>query len=291
MTPQAFHKKKEGTPVSIASVFKSEESRVKIRRRYQEILDSFPFRQRYVETSFGRTFFLEAGDPGRPALVLLHGSCANSAFWFPEMMTLSPAYHVLAVDILGEAGNSDENRPDLLSDGYADWLGEVLDAAEIEKAVVAGNSLGGWMTLKFASRYPERVEKLILLAPAGLAEVRTAFLENVRSDAAGSEPPTIDAVASEGSLPGEVEAFINLILSGFNPRRELPLFSDGELARLRMPILYVAGEEDTLLDTRASRGRLARLAPQADIRVLPGTGHMITNAAEFMVPYLLERQQ
>jgi pimeloyl-ACP methyl ester carboxylesterase len=53
-----------------------------------------------------------------------------------------------------------------------------------------------------------------------------------------------------------------------------------------MPILFVAGEDDELLDAPAAAKRLVKNAPQADIRLLPGAGHIIQNAAQYLVPYL-----
>jgi len=46
----------------------------------------------------------------------------------------------------------------------------------LERTVIIGNSLGGWMALKFATAYPERVSRLVLLASAGLAPIRPRFL-------------------------------------------------------------------------------------------------------------------
>ncbi len=270
------------------SVFKTPGSRDSIRARYHEILSAFPFGPRTVQTGFGETFALEAGDPGCPALVLLHGSCSNSAFWFREISALSSQYRVLALDIIGEAGNSEETRPGLDGDGYADWLGETLDALGVETAAIAGNSLGGWVALKFAVKYPKRVSRLMLIASAGLSGINTDFLGKVNEDAAAKGVMTIDPVVSGGeALPKEVEEFINLILRGFNPiTEELPLFSDAQLAALDMPLLYVAGDNDVLLDTAAAARRLGRLFPGADVRVLKGVGHMVMNAVDYMVPFL-----
>jgi pimeloyl-ACP methyl ester carboxylesterase len=74
----------------------------------------------------------------------------------PELSALSGRRRVYAVDIVGEAGNSADNRPPLRTDAYADWLGEVLDALGHDSAAVVGNSLGGWIALKFAVTYPQR---------------------------------------------------------------------------------------------------------------------------------------
>ncbi len=84
------------------------------RAYYNQVLSQFPFEQKYIKTAFGKTFMLTAGQESNPPVILLHGSCSNSAFWFPEMMALSENYRVFAVDIIGEAGNSEEYRPDLM---------------------------------------------------------------------------------------------------------------------------------------------------------------------------------
>lgn len=268
------------------SVFKSEESKRAIRARYDEILSSFPFEKRYVETSFGKTFMLESGKKEGPALVLLHGSCSNSAFWFGEMTAFSPLFHVLAVDILGEAGNSEDVRPPLDGDGYADWLNEVLNALGIERAAVMGNSLGSFMALKFAVKYPGRVTKLALIAPAGLSAQNEEFIEMAKKSGGGEL--TADSPVSEGvELPPQVLEFINLILSGYNPVTEvLPLFSDGELQRLTMPVLMVAGERDVMLDAPGAAARLKALLPCAEIHLLEGIGHMVVSALEYAHPFL-----
>ena len=269
------------------TVFKSTEGRDRIRARYSEILASFPFRQNYVDTSFGRTFVLESGEPNGPPLILLHGSCSNSAFWFYEISMLSSMYRVLAVDIIGEAGNSDEKRPLLASDGYADWLMDVFSALSIKKAVIAGNSLGGWVALKFSAKYPELVIKLILIAASGLSPVNSDFLDRVNSTA-----DTLDvdaAVTGEIAMPKEVLEFISLILQGFNPIKEdLPILTDEQLDRLTMPSLYVAGKDDRIVDTLSSSKRLKERKPGAQIHLLDNTGHMVLNALEYMIPFLTQ---
>lgn len=269
-------------------VFKSEECKIAIRTRYNQILSNFPFQKRYVETSFGSTFILEAGDAMNPPLILLHGSCSNSAFWFGEISALSKTFHVLAIDILGEAGNSADNRLDLNSEDYADWLEEVFSACDIEKPVIMGNSLGSWMALRFATKFPERVSRLILLAPAGLSGINVEFLERAKRLSQQEKPMTIDSSITQGvKLPKEVEEFIILIFQGYNPITvALPVFTDEQIRQLTMPILFVAGEEDVMIDTAAAAHRVSQLVPDAEIHMLPGIGHMIINALAYVFPFL-----
>lgn len=269
------------------SVFKSPERRDRMRAFYDGILNGFPFEKMYIETPHGRTFVLAAGDRARPPVVLLHGSGSNSAFWFPEMTALSAAYRVYAVDILGEAGNSAEYRLDLESDAFADWMLEVQNALGIERSDVIGNSLGGWMGLKFAVTYPSRVSKLILIVSAGLAPIRHQFLQNVRDAKRedGTVAVTSDIIGESG-IPKEVLAFMNLIAESYDPIQELPLFRDEQLQKLSMPVLFMGGEEDVIVDAKASAARLSRVVPSAQTRLIPNRGHVITDAIDHILPFL-----
>ena len=158
-------------------VFRTSEGREKVLAHYNQILSAFPVKQSYVNTKHGRTFIIEAGSAENETILLLHGSCGNSAFWLGDIFPLAERYHVISADIIGEAGNSDENRFDLETGAYAEWIKELLDALNVNEAIIAGNSLGAWMALNFAVRYPVRAKKLALLAGAGIAPIRPEFME------------------------------------------------------------------------------------------------------------------
>ena len=274
--------------MTTSSVYKSPEKRDRFRAVYDSFLRAMPFARRTIDTPFGETFLLEAGEPDKPAVILLHGSCSNSAFWYNDLMALSARYHVIAADIPGEAGNSSEFRLRLDSADYADWLAAVLDALNLPRASIAGNSLGGWMALRFATAYPARVEKLMLFASGGLAEIRADYLERAKAAEEADEPLTMedDAVGSD-ALPKEILDFINLILESYDPICvPLPVFSGALLARLTMPVLYVAGEADELLDSQGGKAALERHVPHAEIHMLPNVGHMITTPYLWMLPFL-----
>lgn len=270
------------------SVFKSEAGRDVFRTYYNQILSQFPFRQQFIETSFGKTFILAAGEEPNPPVILLHGSCSNSAFWFPEMMALSSSFRVYAIDIIGEAGNSEEYRPDIDSDDFAIWMKEVLDGLGLEKAVFIGNSLGGWMALKFATAYPERVSQLALIASSGLAEVRRQFLDKIAQTLQSDDSVKVDSdLIGENNIPKEVLEFMNLIVESYNPIEYMPVYSDNKLKRLNMPVLFIDGENDVIIDAQQSAQRLSSLLPSAKVHLLENCGHVIPNAIEYLVPFLM----
>jgi pimeloyl-ACP methyl ester carboxylesterase len=274
------------------SIFKSEAGRDKFRAYYNQVLSQFPFEKKYIKTTFGQTFMLTAGQDSKPPVILLHGSCSNSAFWFPEIMALSNEYRVYAVDIIGEAGNSEEYRPDINSDAFALWMKEVLDSLSLERPIMIGNSLGGWMALKFATTYPERVSKLCLLASAGLAEIRPQFISNVeQAQRVDGTAPVDSTIIGVHDIPREVLDFMKLIVESYNPIQHLPVYADEQLQRLHMPVLFVDGEDDVIIDAGRSAQRLSRLVPSAEIRLLTNCGHVLTNSIEYILPFLVKARQ
>ncbi|UOO36770.1 alpha/beta hydrolase [Oscillospiraceae bacterium CM] len=270
------------------SVFKSPEARDAFRTVYNGVLNRFPFGHQYVDTAFGRTFILTAGRETAPPVFVFHGSCSNSVFMSQEIIALSQDYRVYAVDLLGEAGNSAEFRPNLESDAFTLWLKDIFDALSVESAVMLGSSLGGWLALKFATAYPARVSRLILIAPGGLSGQNHEYTIKADSARARNETLTMDeAVIGDAALPKEVVDFMNLILASYNPITAiLPVFTDDQLRRLVMPVLFIGGENDILLDAPGAARRISENLPHAEVHLLPNTGHIILNASDYFIPFL-----
>ena len=166
----------------------------------------------------------------------------------------------------------------------------MLNALSIETAVLTGNSLGGWMALKFATAYPECVSALVLIASAGLAQVNSQFILNVGQtrQKEGTVQVTSDIIG-EHNIPKEVLEFMNLIVESYNPIQELPVFADEQLLRLNMPVLFLDGENDVIIDARRSAKRLSSLIPSAEIHLLPDSGHVVSNSVDYIVPFLSKR--
>lgn len=168
----------------------------------------------------------------------------------------------------------------------------MLDTLFLDRAALAGNSLGGWIALDFATQTPERVSSLVLLASSGLYPVRKSFmLKLLASKWPGGQNTLGKTVTNSAGIPEAVMAYFSLIWREFIPRPlGAPVFSDRELKRLDMPVLYIGGEVDTLLNTQRSAARLNRLIPQADARVLPGIGHTVTGVPMPSAPFWPRRR-
>lgn len=276
------------------TVFKSPEGKEMILTYYNQILKHFPCGQRYVDTKYGKTFVLESGQLDSPALLLLHGSCSNSAFWATEINALSEKYHVFSIDIIGEAGNSAENRYDPSTDDYSLWLKEVLDKLAIQHITIMGNSFGAWMALKFTTAFPEYVTKLILVSASGITPIRSEFLSKSSkyiSQNANNSESFDDSIIGESDIPQKAKDFIMLIVRNFVPMTDaLPVFSDKQLQRLTMSVLLIVGENDVTIDAEKAVSRLKTFAHKAETRILRGYGHMISNVLDIIIPFLKEEE-
>jgi pimeloyl-ACP methyl ester carboxylesterase len=276
-------------------VFRTTEGRGAVRARYNEILSQFPLEKRYVDTPQGRTFVLEAGPKAAPAVVLLHGSCVSSAFWLSDIFPLAARFRVLAPDIPGEAGLSDENRFDFRTDACVSWLDNVLDALSVTRAALIGNALGGWMALKYAVSRPERVAKLVPVVPAGIVPPSALFEAEAlkaKVEAGEGREEISDAITSGAALPEPVAEFLRLIGEHFLPMTEaLPVFPNEALRALSMPALFAFAERDATMDAFAAAKRVRTLLPRAEARLLKEQGHMLMNIAEIALPFLLAPQE
>jgi pimeloyl-ACP methyl ester carboxylesterase len=243
-----------------------------------------------VPTRYGETFVVVAGPPDAPPLVLFHGAGSNSAVWAGDAAAYAPYFRVYAVDLIGEPGKSAPARPPWDGPAFAEWLADVLDRLRLPRVALLGISQGGWTALKFAVAWPERVERLILLAPGGVVKDRPSFLlRAVGLSLLGSRgtEKIKRLVLGDTEIPSELDAYLTLIMTEFKPHiGALPIFSDEELARLTMPLLLIGGDRDVIRDETAIAVRLKALAPDVQAVILPGVGHTLTETTTYTLQFL-----
>jgi pimeloyl-ACP methyl ester carboxylesterase len=100
-------------------------------------------------------------------MVLLHGPAAHAAHWMRVIPGLVSSRRVIAPDLPGH-GASDAGEQPLDTDRTLDWLGELIDYTCDSPPTVVGQTLGGAVAARFASRHPGRVKHLVLVDTFGL---------------------------------------------------------------------------------------------------------------------------
>ncbi|NMD42320.1 MAG: alpha/beta hydrolase [Firmicutes bacterium] len=120
---------------------------------------------RFIEIDGLKVHYRDEG-AGKP-LVLLHGWSASLHTWDGWTESLEKDFRVIRLDLPAFGLTGPAAGADYSLDFYVDFLDHFLTALGIEKSYLAGNSLGGGISWLYAARYPEKVEKMILLDAAG----------------------------------------------------------------------------------------------------------------------------
>lgn len=245
-----------------------------------------------VRTRLGAAGLDEAG-AGAPVL-LLHGYPLRRTLWAPQLAAVAPGFRFLAPDLPG-FGESPRVAPASF-DAWADWLVALLDALAIERAVVGGMSMGGYLAFALWRRHPQRVRGLVLVDTRAGADTEDAKAKRremqalARTEGAGpvaermitgmvgrttraSRPATVAAldammrVASPEAIHDALQALMD--------RPD----STPTLASITVPTLVLCGEEDAITPVAEARALHAGI-PGSRLATIPGAGH----ASNFEAP-------
>jgi pimeloyl-ACP methyl ester carboxylesterase len=255
--------------------------------------------QRWVLVDGQAVNTIELGEG--PPLVFVHGLSGSWPNWLEQLPVLADEHRVLALDLPG-FGHSPMPAGEISIAGYARLLDRLLATLGIDAAAVVGNSMGGFVGAELAIRFPERVERLVLVSAAGLSthnDPRTvrampavrrlnrvltmgaAWLAS-KSDSVERRPRLREAtmnlvvrhptrlpaaLAAEqvrgAGKPGFLQALEALI--GYDVRDRLP--------QIACPTLIVWGERDRLISVRDA-DVFEELIPNARKVIFEDTGHM-----------------
>jgi pimeloyl-ACP methyl ester carboxylesterase len=125
------------------------------------------YRSSRIKLPSGQIFWHEAGDRHRPILIFLHGSWHDSSQWQEIMEPLSDSFHCIALDLPGFGNSQTDRSPTSIAD-QVERLHEFLNALQLSRRIYAiGHSIGAWIAIDYALKYPHKVHGLVLISPEG----------------------------------------------------------------------------------------------------------------------------
>jgi pimeloyl-ACP methyl ester carboxylesterase len=204
---------------------------------------------------FGREIcYYEVGEG--PPLVLVHGVGGDADQWAFCFEGLAASQRVIAVDLLG-FGRSDKPLIDYRISGFVEFLDRFLSVIEVRRPSLLGHSLGGWIAAAFASRFPEKVDKLILNDAAGVDEGSVQLPVDLNVSTQANMRRVFNCMFHDTSIV--TDALVDLAYSlhlergdGYTIKSVLETLGasweklDGKLALIAAPTLILWGENDII---------------------------------------------
>lgn len=267
-------------------IYKSKEGKLQSLALYDKQLKKLnvPYTDIYVKTSFGKTHLVETGNKAGKPLLVFHGGNSTTAYNLLMCHFLLGDFHVYAVDTIGHPGKSDEVCLSHRGYDYGRWAGEVIEGIGYDKISCFGGSFGGGILAKLMCVAPEKVEKAVLIVPAGINNavpissikmmvplikyritkqekylIKTALYmalwENVLDeDTLDILKDSFDNVKTKIGMPTNVEA--------------------EKMQRCQSPALVIASEKDCLFPAERVLYRAKQIIPNCQTVELKGSGHM-----------------
>ena len=256
-------------------------------------LQGVPFSQGYLDAGGVRTRYLDAGDPSRPVLVLLHGSGGHAEAYVRNLEAHAEHFSTWSIDMLGH-GYTDKPGHPLEIRHYVEHLIAVLDEIGVRRALISGESLGGWVAARAAIDHPDRVERLVLNTAGGSRADPEVMKRIITLSMAAAENPTWETVQAriKWLMADKSKGYDDLVASRqrvYRQRDFVPAMRDimalqdpdirarnllgpAEYGAITAPTLVLWTSDDPTADVSEGR-RIASMIPGARFEVMAGCGH------------------
>lgn len=167
----------------------------------------------YFDQNVGEVTLSYTDEGAGHCIVLLHGFCGSHEYWNKIIPDLSKKHRVLAVDLRGH-GSSSTAKDEYQIEQMADDIAKLIRALDVEKATIIGHSLGGYVTLAFAERFPEMLHSFALIHSTALPDDEAGKANRVKG---------MERIEKEG-----IEPFVHDLIPKLFAPQNLERF-DGEI--------------------------------------------------------------
>jgi pimeloyl-ACP methyl ester carboxylesterase len=248
------------------SIYRSDAAREAVERLYDLALTRVPFatESRMVATRFGDSHVLAAGPVDAPPVVVFQGGNVVNPLTLAWFAPLADQVRIYAPDTIGQPGKSAGQRISANDTSLGDWATDVLDGLGLLSASFVGISYGAGVLLRLAAAHPERIDRAVLVVPAGIADVplgsmlklAAGYLSYRAIPRRSIVAATVRQLTGPDPDPLMVESTA-LAFRGTQLDTEMPRNATAdELRGLSAPVMVFAGERDPLF-------RPARILPRA----------------------------
>jgi pimeloyl-ACP methyl ester carboxylesterase len=261
-----------------ATIYRSVAGRDSVRQWCESQLDAWPVEhQRDVLHAEGCDTHLVQAGAGPLSVVFVAGDRFSTAACLPLLTVLARRYRIIAADVPGQPGLSSDVAPhaDGRLTGYGSWLDRVVEGATTGPVVVLGHSFGGAVVLAAGS---PRIHGKVAVSTGGLCSVRLtpgillAFAAWMARPGPTSSGRLLRALSAPGSsVRSELVDWMTLVARHTRPVSSSDIVSTASAG----PVVVATGQHDRLISPQRLRPAAHRIL-NADVRVIPAAGHLVT---------------
>ncbi len=222
-----------------------------------------------------------------PPIVLLHAFPLDGSMWTPQRERWRRQWRVIVPDLRGFGASPATSGEPCAMDDYARDVVRLLDALSIETVCLCGLSMGGYVALAFAERFPERLAGLVLANTRAGADgdearaARTALAARVKRQGTSALVEALLDKLLGPMAPPEAIARVRAMIEAQDPRGAISALTGmaerrdrtALLSAIRVPTLVLASTEDRLVPAAESRA-LGEAIPSANWIEIAGAGHL-----------------
>lgn len=233
----------------------------------------------------------ERGERKNQSIIFVHAFPLSSRMWEPQVEAMKDIYHLIVYDNRG-FGESGENTDSLTIDSHVDDLFSIIDELKINKPVLCGLSMGGYISLRALEREQKRFKAVILCDTRSLADDNSGKIkraEQIKQIKQGGRKEfdegflnnTLSPITLNGN--NEKQKIVNFIKEIMSLQKDESVTgalltmaartdTTGFLENLSIPALVVVGEDDKLTPASPSRLMNAKIR-NSELKIIPESGH------------------
>jgi pimeloyl-ACP methyl ester carboxylesterase len=264
----------------VNSIYRSPEGEAELTALYDDALARLGpgCETRMIGTNLGWTHVISTGPEDAPPLVVLQGGNFLNPLCLAWFLPLANEYRLHAPDVIGQPGRSTQARPSAKGDGHARWLVDVLDGLGLQRAGFVGISYGAGLILRLAGLQPGRIDRAVLVSPAGVAAgpvwpmLREVALPMLVYRASPGRERLLRAARPILTEPEEPYVRqLGAVYRHVKLDRQLPRqATKEELSGYESPTLLFAARDDLFFPAEKTIPRSQEIIPNLETETLPG---------------------
>ncbi len=265
---------------------------------------SYPYETKEIQLGDSLNIVYADEGKGKDTLIFIHGLGSYLPVWKPNIDTLKAHNRCIALDLPGY-GKSSKGGFEYSMSFFAETLHGLMENLKIEKATFVGHSMGGQIAITFALKYPEKVNKLILIAPAGFETFKAEQIQLMESFSTSEQikntpnqkiksnmevnfydmPPTAEFMIQDRinmKEESDFSKYTQAVSKSVTGMLEEPVFE--RLNDIQAPTMIIFGKEDKLIpnkffNAQLSTSQVAQAGSQkiknAQLHLIDKAGHLV----------------